>query len=423
MTRLLRVVVHNWPLKLAAVGLATLLYGGLILPQNALRLPGVIAVDQRNIPAEAFLLTAIEPITEVLYFSPTGVPAIASSFEAWVDLSSVPVGTGPVTVPIQVRAIDERLTVVGSTPDVVIVELDRIITREVPVDVEYAPAPAGLQVGRTTVEPKLVDVSGPASAVERVASARASVIIQPSGISVDQDVPLFPVDAAGNAVSPVNLEPSSARIKIPVFQDLRSKSLTVSPVITGTPAPGFEIESVTVEPSVVTVEGDAEQLAELARVDTAPVSTNGASADFTVEAELAVPVGVMPVDAATVTVTVTLRPVTATRTFEVGLSLLGPRPEFDYRLSTDRVLLTLGGSNAALDRLSGATLVGELDVADLVVGATQVTVTIDLPSGVALVAASPRQVSVTVTALAVPSAPASSAPASLDPSPSASPGG
>ena len=424
MTRLLRVVVHNWPLKLAAIGLATLLYGGLILPQNALSLPGVIAVDGRDLPDDTFLLTAIEPVTEVRYFSPTGVPAIASSFEAWIDLGSVPVGSGPVTVPIQIRAIDERLTVVGSTPDVVTVELDRIITREVPVDVQYAPAPAGLQVGTTTREPALVTVSGPASAVERVASARASVIIQPSGISVDQDVTLIPVDLAGNAVSPVNLEPSSARIKIPVFQDLRNKSLPVSPVITGTPAAGFEIASVTVEPSVLTVEGDAEELAALARVDTAPVSTNGASANFTVEAELAVPAGVVPVDSATVTVTVTLRPVTATRTFEAGLSLLGARPEFDYRLSTDRVLLTLGGSNAALDRLSGATLVGELDVANLVAGTTQVTVTIDLPSGVALVAASPRQVTVTVTALAVPSAPASSAaPAPLDPSPSTSPGG
>ena len=34
MTRLLNFVLHNWPLKLAAVGLATLLYGGLVLSQT-----------------------------------------------------------------------------------------------------------------------------------------------------------------------------------------------------------------------------------------------------------------------------------------------------------------------------------------------------------------------------------------------------
>lgn len=420
MTRLLQIVVHNWPLKLAAVGLATLLYGGLVLPPPALSLPGVIKVDVRNPPDNTFLLSTVDPITEVRYLSPSGVPAIASSFEAWIDLSSVPVGNGPVTVPIQVRAIDERLTVVGFTPDVVTVQLDEVITREVAVDVQFAPPPAGLQVGRTVVDPARVEVTGPRTAVERVTGARATVIIQPSGISVDQDVTLIPIDADGNAVSPVNLAPSSARITIPVFQDLRSKSLTVSPVITGTPAPGFEIASITVDPLVVTVEGDAEQLAELARIDTAAVSTNGAAADFTVDAELAVPSGVVPVDASKVSVTVKLRPVTATRSFEVGLSLVGGRPDFDYRLSTDRVLLTLGGSTADLDRLSGATLVGDLEVASLAIGTTDVIVTIDLPTGVALVAASPRLVGVTVSATAVPT---SSAATPSPASPSASPGG
>ena len=34
MTRALRFILHNWPLKLAAVALASLLYGGLVLSQT-----------------------------------------------------------------------------------------------------------------------------------------------------------------------------------------------------------------------------------------------------------------------------------------------------------------------------------------------------------------------------------------------------
>ena len=45
MTRVLSVLVHNWPLKLAAVGLATLLYGGLVLSQSSATLSVVIRVD------------------------------------------------------------------------------------------------------------------------------------------------------------------------------------------------------------------------------------------------------------------------------------------------------------------------------------------------------------------------------------------
>lgn len=415
MTRLLGLVVHDWPLKLAAVGLATLLYGGLVLSESTQTLPGVIRVEQRNLPPDAFLLTTLSPVTEVRYFSASGVPAIASSFEAWVDFSDVPVGGGPVTVPIQVRAIDERITVRGFTPDVVTVELDRIATRQVPVLVQFAPAPEGLQVGTTVVDPVTVSVSGPASIVDQVVSARADVVIQPSGISVDQDVPLIPVDAAGNAVSPVNLTPATARVTIPVFADLRSKSLPVSPVITGTPAAGFEIASITVDPTVVTVAGDAEQLAALARVDTTPVSTNGASADFTVEVDLAVPVGVVPVDAEQVTVTVQLRAVTGTRSFEVGVALTGARPDLIYAPSTDRILLTLGGSTADLDRLDGATLVGRLDVTGLGVGTSEVGVEITLPGGISLVAVSPDPIEVVISA--PPPSPTPTAAGSASPSP------
>ncbi|MEX1171585.1 MAG: CdaR family protein [Chloroflexota bacterium] len=418
MTRLLGIIVHNWPLKLAAVGLATLLYGGLVFSQSQQTFPGVIPIEPRDLPRDAFLLTTIEPVTEVRYFSPSGIPPIESSFEAWVDLSSVEVGGGPVTVPVQVRAAG--ITVVGHTPEVVTVELDRVVTADVPVIVQYPPPPEGLQIGEISTDPSTVTVSGPASVVDKVTSVRADVVIQPSGISVDQDVLLVPVDAVGNAVAPVNLTPSSARIRIPVFENLRSKSLTVTPVITGTPAPGFEIASVTVEPLVVTVEGDAEQLAELARVDTVAISTNGASSDFTVQADLELPTGVQAVDAPQVTIKVAIRPVTATRTFQSGLRLTGVRPDRVYALSTDRVLLTLGGTTGDLDRLSGATLVAVLDVTGLDVGTVDVRVTIDLPAGVNLVSASPAEVTVTIS---VPVEIAPSAPPGSLASPSPSPGG
>ena len=46
----------------------------------------------------------------------------------------------------------------------------------------------------------------------------------------------------------------------------------MSPVIIGTPAAGFEVASVTVDPVVVQVEGDANDLAGLDRADTVAVS-------------------------------------------------------------------------------------------------------------------------------------------------------
>jgi YbbR domain-containing protein len=415
-TRVVGVILHNWPLKLAAVGLATLLYGGLVLSQNTQTFLGVIPVHVEEQPPDTFLLTAIEPVTEVRYFSATGARPITSTFEAVVDLSGVVAGTGPQVVPISVRSVDERIQVLGSEPDVATVQLDTLATRDVPVVVNRGSVPEGLEVGEATVEPTTVEVSGPASVVEKVVSARADVVIQSTGIDVDQDVTLVPVDGLGNAVSPVNLEPTTARVRIPVFSDRESRTVPVTPVVTGTPAPGFEVAGVTVDPPVVTVEGDADQLAELVGLETEPVSVNAASSQQRRTVELVLPDGVVPLGQTTVLVTVDLRAVTETRSFSTGVRVVGDDPGLTYQPSTDRVLLVIGGGTADLDRLDGSTLVADLDVSDLGVGQADVPVTVELPAGLNLVSVSPATVRVTVGAVPTPT------PAAVQPSPTPSVG-
>ena len=207
---------------------------------------------------------------------------------------------------------------------------------------------------------------------------------------------------------------------IPVFSDRQSRTLPVNPVITGTPAAGFEIESVVVEPQVVLVAGDADQLAQLARVDTDPIPMTGVSANVTVDVGLALPIGVVAVGDEAIRVSITIRPVTATRTFSAGLRLVGAQSDLTYALAIDRILVTIGGSTADLDRLVGATLVMDLDVAVLKAGVHEVPVTANLPAGTTLVSASPASVKVTITDAAASEPPASTPPGSSTPSPSPS---
>ena len=422
-TRIIGVIIHNWPLKLAAVGLATLLYGGLVLSQSTQEFRGVIPVTVEGQPETAHLLTAPEPVTVVRYFAPSGVRPITSTFSATVDVADVEPGGGPTQVPIVVTSLDDRITVLGSEPDVMTVELDTLRTKTVPVTVERGTVPDGLEVGETVIEPAEVEVSGPSSVVDTVVAAQAIVAIQPSGIDVDQDVRLVAIDQLGDAVNPVNLEPPTARVLIPVFSDRQSRTLPVSPVITGTPAPGFEVASVVVTPSVVTVEGDADELVALERIDTEPVSVGGLSSDRTTSVALDLPAGVVPLAQDTVEVSVTVRAVTSTRTFEVGLDLVGASSDLVYSPSVDRVLITVGGSVADLDRLDGATLLAQVDVGGLGPGEHEVPVTADLPGGVTLVGASPDSVTVTVTAPSPAPTPTAAPTATAEPTPTPTPGG
>lgn len=397
MSRFIGVIVHNWPLKLAASGLAVLLYGGVVLSQNTQTYGGAIPVQVSGQPAGTVRMSPIPPVTTVRYFAPPDVNPVTATFTAEVDLSNVDPRAGIASVPVTVRSVDPRITVLGSEPQFVSILLEELTTKTVPVRVAISPYGSGVELGTTAVAPSTVVVSGPASAVALVAAVRADVVIDPSGLNFDSDLPLIPVDGVGNAVRPIEVTPATARVTIPVFTDKQSRTLPVTPVLAGSPAAGFEIAAVTVNPAIVTVEGDADQLAVLTSLETRPVSVAGASSDVRLTVALAVPTGVVPLGAGTVQVTVTLRPVTSTRTFSAGLRLVGAKPGLTYTLSTDRVLLTIGGSTADLDRLSGATIVADLDVSALEAGtSTDVLVTVSLPTGLTLVTSSPPNVTVVV---------------------------
>jgi YbbR domain-containing protein len=265
------------------------------------------------------------------------------------------------------------------------------------VVIEHNAIPEGLELGEDSAAPATVEVFGPASIIERVVAARASVIIQESGIDVDQDIELVPVDELGEAVAMVNVDPRSSHITIPVFSDRQTRTLPVHPVIGGDPAAGFEIAAVAVDPPTILVEGDADQLAELVRVDTTLISMTGVSSDRTVTVGLALPTGVLAVGDARISVSITLRPVTATRTFSAGVRFTGAGRGLSYDVDVDRLVVTIGGSVADLDRLSGIALVADLDVSGLQPGTETVPVTFQLPTGTTLVSVTPSTVEVTIT--------------------------
>jgi YbbR domain-containing protein len=129
---------------------------------------------------------------------------------------------------------------------------------------------------------------------------------------------------------------------------------------------------------------------------------------------LDLPEGVAALGVDQVRVTIAIRPRTGTRTFEAGVQVVNGGLDRFYQPAIDRVLVTVGGTLAALDAVDPTRIAARLDVAGLDPGTAPVPVTVRLPAGVTLVAASPLEVTVTVTPLATPAAP----PATLPPIPS-----
>ena len=421
-------VVRNWPLKLAAILLATLLYAGLIVSASAETFQGRIPIQLINQPPDTFVLGDVADVTTVRYLAiGSDRPQVtSSSFTATVDLAAavaVP-GAPSISLPVVVQSVDPAIQVIDFAPSRVAIRLDPLVTREVPVTVDFGTVPPGLDVRDPVVSQDPVMVSGPDSAVRNVSAALARVRLDPSGIDVNETVGLVPIDALGEVVAGVDVQPNTVRVTIQIGSQLSTKTLPVNPVVAGTPASSVEITSVEVQPSLVTVEGEADALAGLVSIATRPVAISGATTDVEATVGLDLPDGVAALGVDQVRVTIAIRPRTGTRTFEAGVLVVNGGPDLVYRPVIDRVLLTVGGTLEALDAVDPTRIAALLDVATLGLGTIAVPVTARLPAGVTLVSASPPEVSVTVTPLATPApspSPASIPAATPSPAPSAAP--
>jgi YbbR domain-containing protein len=418
MTRALRFILHNWPLKLAAVALASLLYGGLVLSQTTQPFSDPVPIRIANPPANVIVLSNLGSVTRISYVAPPnlGLRIDSTTFGATVDLSTVQPTGQAVSVRVTVKAVDDRIQVLDFEPEEILLTIDRLGSKEVPIEAILQPLPSGLDAGDPILENETAIVSGPQSVVSTVVNVQAEVSIDATGVDVNELVPLIPIDVNGDrlgAEERIDVEPAVVRVRVPVFTDRRTKSLPVTPVITGTPIAGFEVASVSVDPPVVNVEGDANDLAGLERLDTAPVVVTGTSSELVQEVGLVLPPGVQAFGGSTVSVTVRLRPVTETRTYSAGLILVGERPDRRYELSTDRVLVTIAGSVAELDRLATTSLALTVDVTGLDPGTRTVAISANLTTGLTLLDVSPNPVEVTVSiveALPGPTAGPSPAP-------------
>jgi YbbR domain-containing protein len=411
--RLAGIIIDNWPLKLAAAVLATMLYVGLVASQDSSTFPGPLKVTPVNQPGGTVVVNQLRDVDEIRYVAPADLGRLnAEDFRATVDLSGVQPDGNPVSLRINVTAVNPRVTIVDSSPRTIPVVLDRLVPKTVPVTVDMSTPPDGLTVGDMTLTPAEVTVTGPSSLVSQVVSARVGVTIDSSGVNIDRVIQANPIDLAGEIVTGVELDPALVLVTIPVYEDLQNRSVPVNPIVTGTPAAGFRVAAVEVDPLVVSVEGDQAQLQLLAAADTAPVVVSGATRDVTATVAYALPTGVTAIGSQAATVTVRIEAVTETRTYLAGIRLDGRSPDLTYETSESQVLLSLFGSTAILDRLGAIPIVISINVSDLKPGTHEVPVVPTLTSSVTVASISPETITVTVTARPDPAPTSTPGPAS-----------
>src|SRR5829696_4079448 len=170
MSRLLGAIVYNWPLKLMAIALATLLYAGLVISQNAQTRDVSVPIQVVNQQANTKLIGSLGEVNEIRYFvtDQTNVTITSANFTAHVDLSRINPGPDTQSVPVIVESADPRIQVIAPTPAFVSVKLERVEPKDVPVVVVPGVVPDGLDVRPPEQSIQTATVRGAQSDVARV---------------------------------------------------------------------------------------------------------------------------------------------------------------------------------------------------------------------------------------------------------------
>jgi YbbR domain-containing protein len=348
------------------------------------------AVDQ---PLNTYLLTGDLGTVDANYRASAGAAGsvTASTFSASVDLSTYDMTQAgePQLLAVEVRSLDDEVEVLEIAPVEVSVSLDRLAVRTVRVVVERGDIPPGLEIGVPTVAPSTVQAQGPESRLRLVTRAVAQVRIDPSGIDVSEQVDLVPVDADGRAVEAVELSPGAATVEIEVSTVETSRTVPVSPDLVGSLPAGLVLNTVTVEPAVVTLYGPPDVLAGITSVPTEPIAMAEISDDEIVEVSVVLPDQTRLGDAVagSVSVSIDVSVEFASRTVLVGPVCQNVGTGLTCQPQVAQISITVTGPAGSVAALTPAQLTPVLNMVGLGAGTHQVTPTVALPAGISLLQA------------------------------------
>jgi YbbR domain-containing protein len=259
----------------------------------------------------------------------------------------------------------------------------------------------GYQANEPSLAPDSVLVSGPAAAVARIDRIQASVRMTGRREDFDQEVRLEALDALGERVPDIVLDPAFARVTIVVEQLGGYRLVAILPIVEGQVAQGYQVTGLSVSPTLVTVYSSDPQAVDSLPgfVETFAVDIAGAVENVTRRVNLRLPSGVAQVDEQPVEVRVEVAAIEITTTLTTTIETQGLRPGLFAQVSPEMVSVILKGPLPVLDTLRPGDLQVVLDLRGLAVGLHQVTPRlVNLPANVAVQTIVPDTVQVVISA-------------------------
>ncbi|MGC9360709.1 MAG: CdaR family protein [Anaerolineae bacterium] len=306
----------------------------------------------------------------------------AASFRATADLGGLDPGIH--RVPVEVTCVDETVDVIGARPDTLYVELEPLMQRTMTVTAELLDVdalPLGYSAEVSGISPATVELHGAESRVDQVVNVIAGVSLAEAREPAVVEVDLVAVGPDGEAVEGVNLLPDAVNVSYDIARRFNYREVAVRSRTEGTPARGYFVSNVRIEPDTVTLVGPPAVIAEMAGVVSTKglVDISGATRMVAERLPLDLPEGVSVLSETEgtleqVLITVEIDPVMGGTTLEVPLITRKRSPDLIAELSVSSVDVILTGPAVILDELQTELIQAFVDVGGLGPGTHQLLV-------------------------------------------------
>ncbi|MDQ0190447.1 hypothetical protein JI721_07965 [Alicyclobacillus cycloheptanicus] len=280
-------------------------------------------------------------------------------------------------------------------PSVITVTLAQKATRTVGVSIQTTGAPgATYTVGKPTADVTRATVSGAASAVNKVSQVTATVSVQNAKQTVTHIANLTAVDASGNPVPGVTVNPATATVTVPIQAPLQPVMLI--PQVIGTPAAGYAVAGVKIQPSTIQASGTFANNGTEPTINI-PVDVTGLQATRTLHLSVPLSQGVTQAQPSSVTATVTIEP-SLSRTFSLPILVKQLTGQEKVQFTgTKQVQVTVAGPRSIVSGLTAGQLTAYIDASALTNQSHEATVQVLTPAWIQVAELSQNQVPVQVS--------------------------
>lgn len=244
----------------------------------------------------------------------------------------------------------------------------------------------GYALGEVTVtNPNVLNVSGPASIVNKIDSVVATIDVEGMSMNLSDNVIPALYDADGQEIDTTKLKLSNTTVTISA-KILSVKEIPLVFSTTGVPYGDYRVVEISSKPETVKVKGSSTILNPLSSL-TIPgdvLNVSGAREDITTTIDISeyLPDGVELVNASDATVTVTVRiEAYESKKFNLNTSQItvdGLDTNYDLSFEQSAVAVTVSGLKNNLNTLTVSQLSASIDVTDLGVGTHQVNLELSL---------------------------------------------